>query len=233
MNKHNRSILNPLMLSCIRLMLRRIYHHWGTTGQHWARVVMDEATGKIIQNISPHNLSALEISGNRWQNYGFLSYKHAFFPDFDLCYSKTDETFDLIIAEQVFEHLLWPYRAGINAYKMLNNRGYFLITTPFLMRIHNHPTDCTRWTETGIRHFLAECGFDYETIHTGSWGNRKCVRKNLSRWVPYRPYIHSLKNEPDFPVVVWALAQKHLSNGDSPFLNIQRPQVRTQKYCAI
>jgi hypothetical protein len=114
----------------------------------------------------------------------------------------------LIIAEQVFEHLLWPYRAGKNVHRMLNQGGYFLITTPFLVRIHSGPTDCSRWTETGIRYFLAECGFSLERIQTGSWGNRACVRANFSQWSRYRRLVHSLRNEPSFPVVVWALAQK-------------------------
>jgi hypothetical protein len=91
---------------------------------------------------------------------------------------------------------------------MLKSDGYFLITTPFLLRVHNFPIDCSRWTETGIKYFLAECGFDIERIQTGSWGNRACIQANFLNWAIYRPWFHSLKNEPDFPVVVWALAQK-------------------------
>jgi len=114
----------------------------------------------------------------------------------------------LIIAEQVFEHLLWPYRAGKNIYKMLNSKGYFLITTPFLIRIHDYPTDCSRWTETGLKYLLAECGFNLESIQTGAWGNRACVVANFARWEVYNPSLHSLENEPDFFLSVWAIAQK-------------------------
>jgi SAM-dependent methyltransferase len=138
----------------------------------------------------------------------FRSYKSLYYPDFDICESSLADQFDLILADQVFEHLLWPYRAGKNVYKMLNRGGYFLITTPFLIRVHNFPIDCSRWTEIGLKYFLAECGFDLEHIRTGSWGNRACVRANFSRWILYRPWLHSLKNEPLFPVAVWALAQK-------------------------
>jgi hypothetical protein len=115
--------------------------------------------------------------------------------------------FDIIIAEQVFEHLLWPYRAVVNVHQMLNSGGVFLITTPFLIKIHNYPVDCSRWSELGLKHLLAEGGFEIDKITTGSWGNRACVRGNWLGWQPYIKWIHSLKNEPEFPVTVWALAR--------------------------
>ena len=176
--------------------------------EHWARTVMNREVREMISRLYPDNLESLEISGTTWSNMSFKSYKSIHYPDFDICESSLDEMFDLIIAEQVFEHLLWPYRAGKNVHKMLKSDGYFLITTPFLLRVHNFPIYCSRWTETGIKYFLAECGFDIERIQTGSWGNRACIQANFLNWAIYRPWFHSLKNEPDFSVVVWALAQK-------------------------
>lgn len=82
------------------------------------------------------------------------------------------------------------------------------MTTPFLIRIHDYPTDCSRWTEAGIKSLLAECGFNLESIQTGAWGNRACVVANLARLELDNPSIHSLANEPDFPLVVGAIAQK-------------------------
>lgn len=176
---------------------------------NWSRVVMLQETEKLVSELQPSELKVLEISGTHWQKAGFKEYKTANYPEYDVCEVSLQETFDLIIAEQVFEHLLWPYRAGKNVYQMLNPGGHFLISTPFLVRIHNYPIDCSRWTETGLKYFLAECGFPLEHITTGSWGNRACIKANWSHWVTYRPILlHSLKNEPDFPYTVWALAQK-------------------------
>jgi len=182
----------------------------GPNEEQWGRIVMNHETRKMITSIQSSTLKVLEISGTVWEKrMTFKSYKSIYYPEFDLCESRLEETFDLIIAEQVFEHLLWPYRAGKNVHKMLNPSGHFLITTPFLIRIHDRPVDCSRWTETGIKYFLAECGFSMERIRTGSWGNRACVRANFgSHWTLYRPRFHSLENEPNFPVHVWALAQK-------------------------
>jgi len=188
--------------------LRKIYQI-GMTSEQWARVVMNRETRKLVTSLHPEQLRMLEISGDTWgKQERFKEYKAVHFPEFDICASALDETFDLIIVEQVFEHLLWPYRAGRNIHKMLCPGGHVLVTTPFLIRIHDYPIDCSRWTEIGIRHLLAECGFDLGKIKTASWGNRACVRANFFRWAGYRPMFHSLRNEPDFPLVVWALAQK-------------------------
>jgi SAM-dependent methyltransferase len=175
----------------------------------WCRVVRNRESHKMVQSLQPSRLKVLEISGKYWGKFGFFKeYKSVHYPEYDVCEASLPESFDLIIAEQVFEHLLWPYRAGKNVYGMLKPGGHFLITTPFFVRIHNHPVDCTRWTERGLKYFLAECGFPLEKIQTASWGNRACIKANLRRWAGYHRRLHSLHNEPDFPVTVWALAQK-------------------------
>jgi SAM-dependent methyltransferase len=186
-------------------------HSVGPSRNQWGRIVMNRETRDLIGSLPPPTtLDVLEISGTVWEKLmPFKSYRSCYYPEFDICDMTLDQTFDLIIAEQVFEHLLWPYRAGKHVYQMLNPGGHFLITVPFLLRIHDYPVDCTRWTETGLKYFLAECGFPLDNIRTGSWGNRACVRANFgANWASYRSRFHSLENEPDFPIHVWALAQK-------------------------
>jgi hypothetical protein len=181
----------------------------GMESDQWLRIVLNRETDGLIAALGPGNLRALEISGTFWDRPGlFKEYVSASYPEYDVCARPLNRSFDLIIAEQVFEHLLWPYRAGRHAWQMLVPGGALLITTPFLLRIHNHPYDCSRWTETGLKYFLAECGFPLDGIITGSWGNRACVKANLTRWQIYQPWRHTLKNEPEFPIVVWALARK-------------------------
>lgn len=190
----------------------------GTSGAmvHWARTVMDRATEKWVDALDPEGLKALEIAGTKWSCMArFGQYRSVQYPAFDICFQQLDEAFDLVIAEQVFEHVLWPYRAARNVLAMLKPGGHFLITTPFMIRLHKGPEDCTRWTETGIRYFLAECGFAADDIRTGSWGNRACAFANFFHWVEFDARIHSLANEPDVPVVVWALAKKAVNPADS------------------
>lgn len=176
--------------------------------EQWTRVVMDRETLKLIEAINPEKLDVLEISGDDWgRKLPFKSYESLHYPAFDICCSIVPKKYDLIIAEQVLEHVLWPYKAVKNVIQMLNPSGYFLITLPFLIRYHGCPDDCSRWTETGLRYFLAECGFPLESTVTGSWGNRSCVVSNFHKWTRYRPWQHSLKNDPTFPVSVWGLAR--------------------------
>lgn len=176
--------------------------------RHWTRPVMYDECTKLVASLGPENLDVLEIApGWFWQSQNFGSYTGAPFPDFDICEDRLEKKFDLVIADQVWEHLLWPYKATHNVLEMLKPGGHFLVTTPFLIKIHAIPHDCTRWTPTGLRHFLAECGFPLEDTVTGSWGNRACVKANFSRWAR-RGWFGSLRNEEDFPVSVWALARK-------------------------
>jgi SAM-dependent methyltransferase len=179
--------------------------------KHWARTIMYDKCIAMLEELNPNTLDVLEISSSHvWKQLGFKSYTETKYPEFDICKDKLERQFDLIIADQVFEHLLWPYQAAKNIHLMLKPGGYLFITTPFLIKIHDAPYDCTRWTETGMRYFLNECGFHLSSIRTSSWGNRACIKANLNRWVN-RSRFRSLKNEPNFPVVVWTFARKEFS----------------------
>jgi len=143
------------------------------------------------------------------------SYQSVHYPEFDLCHDIVrGKQFDFIVAEQVFEHLIYPYRAGKNVHRMLRSGGYFLATTPFLIQRHMGEMDYSRWTERGFTYLLAECGFDPERVVTGSWGNRECAFADFNScvergaWNLFDPKKHSLANEADYPDVNWALAQK-------------------------
>src|SRR6185503_12426398 len=117
-----------------------------------------------------------------------------------------------IILEQVLEHVRHPRDAVRNALSMLRPGGAALISTPFMLKIHRYPGDYYRWTEDGMRVLLEDAGFI--DVVTGSWGNRKCLRADLKsglKWTYYNPLIHTLENEPEWPIVIWALAKKMLT----------------------
>lgn len=174
----------------------------------WTRKVADEEVRKLVAPLRPETLSALEISGQVWETYGFGSYRRTGYPGFDVQEQALPERFDLVIAEHIFEHLLYPRRAGANVLRMLKPGGHFLIVTPFLYRVHPDPVDCTRWTETGLRYFLADCGFPLDGIVTGSWGNRAVIEATFRReFRLFNRHLHSLRAEPEYPIVVWALAK--------------------------
>ncbi|HEY1615420.1 MAG TPA: methyltransferase domain-containing protein [Rhizomicrobium sp.] len=177
---------------------------------HWARAVMDARTDGLVSRLDVENMDALEISGDHWaRNFRWKSFETVHYPEIDICAAPAfDRLFDIIFAEQVFEHLLYPYRAARNVHRMLRPGGYFLLTTPFLIKVHDTPNDCCRWTAQGLSYFLEECGFPRSRMTVDSWGNRACIQANFTSWVEFDPHLHALENEPDFPIVVWALARK-------------------------
>lgn len=202
------NVLPPSIRAPLGRLRRKARHAGGYNPEQWARVEMYRALLNELDRIGVSDKHALEISGGSfWTHLPFASYESANYPAFDICSAPMPRTFDIVIADQVFEHLLWPYRAARNVYAMLKPGGSFICTTPFLVKVHPCPEDCSRWTETGIRYLLAEAGFDLSAIRTGSWGNRDCVKSNFDDWTPFG-WGKPLHNEPDFPIVVWAIAQR-------------------------
>lgn len=114
---------------------------------------------RYVASLNYKTFKALEISGSKWEKFGFVSYRNTTYPEYDLCKDVLDnETFDIIIAKQLLEHVKYPYSAVQNLYRMLNSGGVVVIATPLLVKIHKCPTDCSRWTEVGIKHLLIEGG---------------------------------------------------------------------------
>lgn len=181
------------------------------TNVQWCRVVMNAEIERFILSLNCHDIDAVEISGTGSQGkYEFRSYSTLDFPAYDVCDKPlSEEAFDLVIAEQVLEHVLRPDRAASNIFKMLRPGGVFIVGTPFLLKVHEFPVDLYRWTERGMRQLLEDAGFD--VLRTASWGNRECLLADMTPglgWTNYNPQKHSLENEPQFAIVVWAFAKK-------------------------
>jgi len=185
----------------------RLWRPFGYNPEQWMRVVYSREWREYLATLPLKSLRALEISpGDRpvIDRNSVAYYRSVDFPEFDIAQDVLSETFDIIIAEQVFEHVRHPYKAASNVRKMLKDDGIFLIATPFLIKIHGYPYDYTRWTPDGLRGFLEDCGF---TCEIRSWGNKKAAKANLSGWVEYG-WGQDLRNQPAFPACVWAYARK-------------------------
>lgn len=177
------------------------------------RIVMGKRCRQIIRSLSPETLDVAEISGKTGSNMGFRSYEAFWYPEHDICKGPIADgarQFDLILADQVWEHLDRPYRATQNVYQSLRPKGYFLVAVPFFVPLHAAPVDNTRWSARGLKNFLVECGFAEDDILSEQWGNRWAGMRNVVGPFPpvYYPETDRLDNEEDFPVCSWALAQK-------------------------
>jgi SAM-dependent methyltransferase len=183
----------------------------GFDHRHWSRVVHERAWRAWFAARPIAQWDALEISPANTATWRlpFRSYSSTQFPAFDICTSRLDRQFDVVIADQIWEHLAEPEAAARNVLAMLKPGGYFVIATPFMIRVHGAPDDYSRWTQNGLRRLLASAGFG--EIATDQWGNRKFIAAHLrlrtEEWAIYG-WGKDLSNDPEHPVQVWAFARK-------------------------
>jgi SAM-dependent methyltransferase len=156
--------------------------------------------------LSPASLNVVEISGTGWAHLPWHSRLQLDYPEFDLCHPSDalPGPFDLVICEQVLEHVVDPRTAVDTLRRLCKADGYVYVSTPFLVRLHAFPNDYWRFTPAGLRVLLESCGL--APLWVRSWGNRQVVRANFDRWVSRLPW-QSLRDERNLPVVVWALAK--------------------------
>ena len=178
-------------------------------GDQWQRVVLNRAVDAHLRALDPPTKTAVEISGGAQARLPWGSFESLNWPEFDLCAPLEGRgTHDVVICEQVIEHVVDPVVAAANLRGLSKPGGHVVVSTPFLIRIHELPEyemrDYWRFTPGGLRLLLERAGLEVETV--GSWGNRHCVTGNFDRW-PASRRRHPLGNEPDLPVQVWAFAR--------------------------
>lgn len=170
----------------------------------------------MIQSLRPETLDVAEISGKWGESFSFRSYTTFRYPDYDVCATPfTDDTgkirkFDLILANQVWEHLDRPYQATKNIRRMLKKGGHFWLAVPFFIPFHAAPGDCSRWSARGLTNLLIECGFAAEYIQADQWGNRNAALRNMeTTWPPvYNAGDDPLDDDPNMPICAWAMAMR-------------------------
>ena len=201
-----KKILKYILINCNLISPKTI----SRMRKHLVRVISDEEILKFLQSINYKNLNILEISGERWKGlFNAKTYKSLSYPTFDIeKESGNSDQYDLIILEHILEHVSNPKLALTNVFNLLKSDGWIILVTPFLIKVHKSPLDCTRWTKEGLNFLLQQVGFKKNNIIVGQWGNESAVKANFHKWVKYNPFKHSLKNEEAFPVAVWAFAQK-------------------------
>jgi SAM-dependent methyltransferase len=175
----------------------------------WQRVVMNRAISDHIASLGPSTLSAAEISGGSHAGRGWREYTRLNYPEFDICAPVADPgKFDVVICEQVLEHVVDPWTAAANLRELTVPGGHVIVSTPFLIKVHEFALfgleDYWRFTPRGLRALLEGAGLIVESVNT--WGNLPCVVGNLRRWSSYRRW-HPLRNDPELAVQVWAFAR--------------------------
>ena len=177
----------------------------------WVRAVMVPDTRRVFESLNPSALHVAEISGTNWPEMPWAGRTQLDFPDFDLCNPPAElpGPFDLVICEQVLEHVVDPLTAVATLRGMCKRDGYVYISTPFLVRLHDFPGDYWRFTPSGMQVLLRSQGL--RPLWVRSWGNRRAVRASFDDFLPRLPW-QTLRNEPNLPVSIWALAQPGRDN---------------------
>lgn len=192
----------------LNLQVRRAVRRYrdGFGRQKWVTVVMTQAVSAFMDALPVAALTCIEVSGDLHRGRGWASYRSTSFPDFDLCMPPAiSEAYDVVVCEQVLEHVLDPIAAMRTLRELARPGGRLIITTPFLVRVHGHPHDYWRFTENGLVRLIESAGLRVDESHT--WGNRSAVRANLWCWRAYRPW-HDLRNDPEVPISVWAFCTR-------------------------
>ena len=61
-----------------------------------------------------------------------------------------DNCFDFVIMSEVLEHVHSPHLAIQEVYRVLKDKGVLILTTPFILPIHDQPYDYYRYTRYGL-----------------------------------------------------------------------------------
>jgi SAM-dependent methyltransferase len=187
-----------------RAVLTRLVKTGGAP--QWMRDVMFADHRRTFAALQPGTLDVAEISGEFWGDGEWRTHTNLDFPAFDLCAPPDDlpGPFDLVICEQVLEHVLDPVTAVRTLRRLCKQDGHVLVSTPFLVPLHGAPGDYWRFTPAGLARLLESQ--DLHPLWVRSWGNRQVIKANFDRWVSRFPW-QSLQNEERLPVVVWSLAE--------------------------
>ena len=125
------------------------------------------------------------------------------------------EEFDVVISDQVIQHLPNPWLAIQESFRVLKKGGLAIHTTSFWNPIFNYPKDYCRFSPEAL---LALCPEGIEVIECGGWGNRVAMMLMLIRdpffrfmRIPDRPGIRNwlaTYNDKRYPIHTWIVARK-------------------------
>jgi SAM-dependent methyltransferase len=175
----------------------------------------------LIKNqLFPMKGNILGISGIN-QFYPFIDFNDSIleevnYPDVDiqnLPYS--DDSFDVIISDQVLEHIEDPQRAFRESFRVLRRKGISIHTTCFFNFIHKYPNDFWRFTPDALLYLSTDFS---EVLDCKGWGNRiailLCFLGNRFRLLNIPETKWSLRNlianynETQYPIVTWIITKK-------------------------
>lgn len=131
-----------------------------------------------------------------------------------LSLSFEDNTFDIVVSDQVLEHIEGdPFTAISEIKRVLKPGGIAIHTTCFINPIHAAPSDFWRFTPNALSLLHKDW---HEVIAADGWGNQQVwdvVKDGIrgfnipdAKWHPLNKI--AVKNDPLWPIVTWVVARK-------------------------
>jgi len=185
------------------------------------RLAMYRALNNALASYDSPELKCLAISKSENLARDVLGLRtaevvRADYPEHNMIDLKfSDASFDFCISDQVLEHVEGdPFKAFSESARVIKSGGFVCHTTCLLIDIHGFPKDFWRFTPEALSLLAKNAGLIPQTI--GAWGNREImsVMQSPLRFsqIPDDPknpiYRLAMKNEADWPIVVWIIAQK-------------------------
>lgn len=77
---------------------------------------------------------------------------------------EKDNFFDLVITQEVLEHVQDPFKAMNEIFRVLKPNGILYCQLPFIIGYHPGPTDFWRFTKEGIEEIIKRNGFEINEV---------------------------------------------------------------------
>ncbi len=188
-------------------------------GSHITRYYMYEHIKRIKTELRGKSCRVLSISHSAnladLLDVDAIEIIEANYPDHNiLSLNFEDNLFDLVISDQVLEHVEGsPQQAIDECYRVLKVGGYALHTTCLMNPVHGFPYDFWRFTPKALSLLHKDWS---GIIDSGGWGNFETLKTlNINLRFGGIPHLklhplHKLatKNDPRWLIVTWILARK-------------------------
>lgn len=203
-------------------LLDYAYNQPGKKTHHITRLAMYQALQGLLASVDGPGKRCLAMSSSakiaRLLGLRETQIVRASYPEHNMVDLRFhDGEFDFCVSDQVLEHVEGnPFRAFSESARVIRPGGHVCHTTCFINQVHGAPKDFWRFTPDALDLMATESGL--EVVKSGGWGNRDLVGLMRSKFrmcpIPDDPknpiYQLALRNERDWPVVVWVVARKPL-----------------------
>ena len=189
------------------------------TGHHLTRYYMYRSIRSSCSNLCSPSAKVLSISNSQeivsLLGLGDVNIYNACYPEYDiLSLPFEDESFDLVVSDQVLEHINGNPQIAINeTNRVLRKGGVAIHTTCFMNPIHEHPVDLWRFTPACLAYLHRDWS---KIIECAGWGNPLALLFMMlglrmmpipnEKWHP----MHKIAtfNSRSLPIVTWVAAIK-------------------------